>query len=492
MRKQLPSYRLREPSSRPKEDDDKSQRRKAYTHDVTNDSKDGQDAHILIKDGYPYQFSCLEFVDPKVTRHKLPLEFDYEVTMSAKGESTFDDNLRALEWSILWNVVRRLGLHKCDFKAQDLLFGQARVQQEARIGGVPQHRQLKTPPLVVSLNSDEADKEDGRVEKCSVPQQPNPDATGPDFCFPMNGFMSVEYVGDKPEKVRQLLLDMVADAMSSSRILVEDVVQVTYIGTRTVPAAADVLSSPEGSTGGLQISVFGIGLLVSLLAFVMSLILGFYVSHKVKRRRRRRTSFKNEMPYEITVPEGENSSLSGETSASPTEALQVAAMQGDTIHPSASLEPDGLMVESGSVSKSGSGSGSVYLPSKRKRKLKKRKKKKKALRQKVSMGPSSGIDTIHEENSGEVAEEDLDGESYSSYSTDDDSEDQKGDFSFRAFDFLASLSRTWSPPSSPSQQKETKQEEEDEDAMATIPHLLATNSYDADENPPIGSLPPPW
>jgi len=87
---------------------------------ATNDSAEYKPA-VRIIDGYPVEYSCKD--DPRENEiddkdlKDMHLEFDYEM-LTAAG-ATIDESIRSLEWSLLGNVARNLGLHNCNLREQD-------------------------------------------------------------------------------------------------------------------------------------------------------------------------------------------------------------------------------------------------------------------------------------------------------------------------------------------------------------------------------------
>lgn len=133
---------------------------------ATNDSTDYKPL-IRIVDGLPVEYTCTD--DPRVRDNGtsvsfdlvdlrvLIIQFDYE--MATEPGADFDSNLRYLEWSVLWNVAQSIGLHNCNFQAQEALFGERRLQQ-----------QPSSPESFVvglsSLDGDEVDTDTGKKRQC--------------------------------------------------------------------------------------------------------------------------------------------------------------------------------------------------------------------------------------------------------------------------------------------------------------------------------------
>lgn len=86
--------------------------------EVSNDSEDTLRTRISIEGNYPVLYTCADFADTAWLLEQQSMSFQYEVWLSTRGNTSFQDNMRALEWSILWNVVKKLDLHRCDFDRQ--------------------------------------------------------------------------------------------------------------------------------------------------------------------------------------------------------------------------------------------------------------------------------------------------------------------------------------------------------------------------------------
>lgn len=158
MRDTLEPIRRNAYVSEDEEDDEERDRRRRAAWNIrpegtSNDSDDIRTS-ISIDNGFPVRFSCEDFVDESLEQKPIDLQFAYEVTVSGIGTTSFADNMRALEWSILWNVVKELDLHRCDFTRQDALVERARR--------VPPTRLLQStgPSYVVALGSGSSDKVD--------------------------------------------------------------------------------------------------------------------------------------------------------------------------------------------------------------------------------------------------------------------------------------------------------------------------------------------
>ena len=289
---------------------------------------------------------------------------------------------------------------------------------------------------------------------CSTKGQTDPGV--PSICVPMTGIMTTVYTGDVVD-VERTLTKLIQESMASPEIRVDDVLDVIYIGERP-PSSVETVNVPEsegeqiGSQGGgIQLSGFGIGLLVTLAIVLVSLIVLL-----ARQSRQRRAYYydehdgdrleKSSLPMEITVAGDTHESDGGNqlgADSHPDDAPDLSkastksngtpnvpatrAQRGKTQRMSppppiattatghSPTEHDGIMVDEPQV-----GSGSVYLASNRQhRKKKKRKKKLLSIRSKASMAPT-GIETIHE-GIVEDAGDDREFLSAGSYSSDEDS-----------------------------------------------------------------------
>jgi hypothetical protein len=93
------------------------------------DSSDGNwydEDRIEIRYGYPVRYKCLSDLQRKdilqkgriVDAHLMQLDFEYEMVITNGNSESATKSARAIEWSILWNVVQGIGLHRCDFEKQ--------------------------------------------------------------------------------------------------------------------------------------------------------------------------------------------------------------------------------------------------------------------------------------------------------------------------------------------------------------------------------------
>jgi hypothetical protein len=147
----------------------KNQQRKAAISDWTNDSQDGGDNNesserIEIRNGYPVRFKCLDVApEASVDANLLTVYFDYELTMPRDSASTFTENMQALEWSVLWNIVDTIGLGKCDFEKQTLAMSsqQGPSRRKVRTRRLTQDDGLdSSPSYILSMTSDPEDEID--------------------------------------------------------------------------------------------------------------------------------------------------------------------------------------------------------------------------------------------------------------------------------------------------------------------------------------------
>ena len=145
------TYRLRAPSSSsssnlatpPQGQDRRRQNSNNWNGNIqgaTNDSNDYKPS-ISIVDGFPVEYSCQD--NPREENNidendlqEIELTFDYDVVTSQNAD--VKGSIRSLEWSLLWNVARTLGLHNCNFRKQD---------------PSSNTRRLFTQDIVVSLSS---------------------------------------------------------------------------------------------------------------------------------------------------------------------------------------------------------------------------------------------------------------------------------------------------------------------------------------------------
>ena len=128
---------------------------------ATNDSNDYKPS-IRIIDGFPVEYSCQDNPREENTIdendvQEMELEFDYDIVVNSQAD--VEGSIRSLEWSLLWNVARELGLHNCNFRKQDTFAATAGDNTNDR-------RSLFTPNVVVSLSSLDFDSIDSDAGMC--------------------------------------------------------------------------------------------------------------------------------------------------------------------------------------------------------------------------------------------------------------------------------------------------------------------------------------
>lgn len=160
--------------------------RRAAPSDWTNDSQEDGEGHsesserIEIRNGYPVRFKCMDAaITQSLDANLLQVSYDYELSIARNSASSFKKNMRAFEWSVLWNVVDEIGLGKCDFSQQTLALATGGSNDGIRRRGRRRRRtqqlsdvaSLDTEPsYILSMASDAEDVMDvdtGKKEKVS-------------------------------------------------------------------------------------------------------------------------------------------------------------------------------------------------------------------------------------------------------------------------------------------------------------------------------------
>lgn len=120
------AYPLRTVAPRKKKGQDRRRQQTRWNGNgqgATNDSAEYK-ATVRIVDGFPVEYSCLE--DPRendldeIYVREISMTFNYE--MLTRYSADAEKSIRSLEWSLLWNVARNLGLHNCNYRKQDPKF----------------------------------------------------------------------------------------------------------------------------------------------------------------------------------------------------------------------------------------------------------------------------------------------------------------------------------------------------------------------------------
>lgn len=107
-------------------------------NNITNEALDSNPC-IPVQDGYPVQYSCLADVANDTIVEPLMVSFNYEVWINEVGATMgIMQNIRALEWSILYNVAVAISLDKCKLSNQRIPRRLARGDDD-----IPRWRQLQ-------------------------------------------------------------------------------------------------------------------------------------------------------------------------------------------------------------------------------------------------------------------------------------------------------------------------------------------------------------
>ena len=258
---------------------------------ATNDSAEYK-AAVRIVDGFPVEYSCLE--DPRETgineinvRH-LNATFDYE--MLTRKNAFVEKSMRSLEWSLLWNVARNLGLHNCNYRKQDPLFGTRR-------------RLAFKENYIVGLSSLDVDKIDSETSKslghvecqltqvfcvgvssnthlflyfssesCTVLSKEVDEST---ICTPMIGSMTAQFIGDEDTIKRYLDLH-IENEMNSKRVRIEEVKEARYVGDRdSLWPNANMIETLDSKNNSTNLAlVFGVLAGVFMLCFALLMARG--------------------------------------------------------------------------------------------------------------------------------------------------------------------------------------------------------------------------
>lgn len=211
---------------------------------ATNDSGEYK-AAVRIFDGFPVEYSCLD--DPRgnklgeVQVGKILVTFDYE--MISRKNTDVEKSMRSLEWSLLWNVARNLGLHNCNYRKQDPEFYTRR-------------KLAPSENYVVVLSSLEFDRVDQQTKRCTIlANKPE----GRTICTPMLGTMTAHFTGDR-DTVRKYLELNIEQEMNSRRVRIEEVKECRYIGDRSrfrANASTRMILDSKNNSANLAL-VFGV------------------------------------------------------------------------------------------------------------------------------------------------------------------------------------------------------------------------------------------
>ena len=327
---------------------------------ATNDSTEEFKASVSIVDRYPVEYSCRD--DPRQAKLKydqvsrLEIEFDYE--MITVVNSDVIENIRSLEWSLLWNVARNMGLLNCN----------VRKQQEPLLEDGIRHL-IAPDSFVVGLSSlelDTVDDEIGKDVSCAcfiqfvhyaLNEKLNQSETLSSFfeelctvkttteegsvCTPMVGRMTAQFMGDE-SIVRSYLEHNIKLEMNSNRVRIDNVEGCVYVGDRysfmTNANAREEVQSKNKSTN--LALVFGV--------LVGVFVLGFAVLMTRGRRTRQQHALDDDdallhsIPTVIvSKPDPMQTNRNGVLSSSSSETQESAS---ENIIASCPSEPDGFRI----------------------------------------------------------------------------------------------------------------------------------------------------
>lgn len=258
------AYRLRSVASvaYPKIED-QSHRRQQWNGNVQGATNDSGEYHAAVRivDGFPVEYSCLD--DPRgndldeVDVGKILVAFDYE--MISRKNTDVEKSMRSLEWSLLWNVARNLGLHNCNYRKQDPEFDTRR-------------KLARSENYVVGLSSLEFDRVDHQTKRCTILVNKAEEGT---ICTPMLGTMTAHFTGDR-DTVKKYLELNIEQEMNSRRVRIEEVKECRYIGDRSgLRANASTRMTLDSKNNSTNLAlVFGVLVGVVMLFFAILLARG--------------------------------------------------------------------------------------------------------------------------------------------------------------------------------------------------------------------------
>ena len=278
-------------------DSNNNENRRLWTGDsqkgYTNDSRDGgrRGVDITFRDGYPIEYNCeREMTDSSIRTYQKEIMFDYELTFSG---SSFRNNLKALEWSVLWQVAKSTRLHKCDFGYQESEYfagesGGLRGETVTASAAVTTKRNLPPhdePKYIVGLGSDLVDVINVEQATCA----PRADRKEDTLCVPMKGSMNVMYTEFLSEyQVQDVVEQQIQRSFKSQEILVESVVDLTWVGGyQNIPRDVTLtsISAPESPSRRISLSGVSIGLVVAIGFLIISFIAMLVGWHYSGRRK---------------------------------------------------------------------------------------------------------------------------------------------------------------------------------------------------------------
>ncbi|CAB9518747.1 expressed unknown protein [Seminavis robusta] len=268
------AYRLRARPPAP-DTDERHQRRRQQSRwngngqGATNDSDEFK-ASVRIVDGFPVEYSCRD--DPRqksfqddANLTKISINFDYEMVTMKNARVL--ESIRSLEWSLLWNVARNMGLHNCNYRKQEPLSDG--------------ERHLSSENYVVGLSSLELDDVDHNIDKCTFLTSPQKGLV----CTPMVGRMTAHFIGDK-STIRSYLEHNIKKELNSKRVQIEQVKECHFVGDRSslLQPLANVREELHSRS-----STMNLALVFGAIAAAIVLSLAILMARGRKSRRRQHT-----------------------------------------------------------------------------------------------------------------------------------------------------------------------------------------------------------
>lgn len=241
---------------------------------ATNDSNDYKPS-VRIVDGFPVEYSCRD--DPRdnniVESDLRPMELTFDYDMLTRQDADIEGSIRSLEWSLLWNAARNLGLHNCNFRKQRPALEEedddAIGTSTSTIDSNNVRRQLFSQDYVVDLSSLEFDFIDPTADSCTLLED-DPTQGVPTACTPVVGRMTAHYTGDE-DTIRAYLMENIEMEMNSNRVRIEDVEDCRFVGDRDALEASRIRVEIDSGNSSTNMAVV-LSVVVGVIAVGLALL----------------------------------------------------------------------------------------------------------------------------------------------------------------------------------------------------------------------------
>ncbi|CAJ1945988.1 unnamed protein product [Cylindrotheca closterium] len=226
---------------------------------------------------FPLSYQCDK--NPQWVTSSTMVQFDYEVATAINSNQ--DDNVLAMQWSLLEQVAEWTGLSKqCNF---DYQFEDASMRP--RNGNHQRRRSLNQalyyPTTIYGIRSLPKDRP-GEIGDCNSLSYDSKTSE----CFPVTAIMTVKYRGEPQDAVfvQEYIKSVIKEQMETgpSKFFVQDVTNLGYVGERIQ------FTKPNDATRIKAKQTLGIAAMTTIVSLSTLLCLGIAIV--MMRNKKERTS----------------------------------------------------------------------------------------------------------------------------------------------------------------------------------------------------------